>query len=154
MMIKDKDKSDYLKILGFLLMAFSSVEALADKLDDQDLAEQSVGVVKLSPIIIKAVKENAQQPVEEQNNLHKQVAQDRSDDAKKDEIYSTVLTDFEWQKKDPDPNQPGDKYLKPLEKYRIIEVGYNPYQRHDVRITTQDRVTLYIGHEIDPVAYK
>ena len=57
MMIKDKDKSDYLKILGFLLMAFSSIEALADKLDDQDLAEQSVGVVKLSPIIIKAVKE-------------------------------------------------------------------------------------------------
>jgi hypothetical protein len=154
MVIKLREKSDYLKMLAMLLMALGSFETVANQLDDQDLAEQSVGVVKLSPIIIQAVKQDTQQSVDEQKDLHKKIAQQQADAAKKDEIYSTVLTDFEWQKKDPDPNKPGDKYIAPLEKYKIIDIGLNPYQRHDVRITTQDRVTLYIGHEVDPVAYK
>jgi hypothetical protein len=154
MMIKNRVKSDYLKCLGILFITFGSIGVSANQLDDQDLAEQSVGVIKLSPIIIQAVKQDAQQSVDEQKDSHHKIAQQNSDEAKKDEIYSTVLTDYEWQKKDPDPNKPGDKYITPLEKYRIIDIGYNPYQRHDVRITTQDRVTLYIGHEVDPVAYK
>lgn len=154
MTIKIKEKSDYLKLLAMLLMTLGSCEISANQLDDQDLAQQSVGVVKLSPIIIQAVKQDVQQSVDEQKDLHNKIAQQQADAAKKDEIYSTVLTDFEWQKKDPDPNKPGDKYITPLEKYKIIDIGFNPYQRHDVRITTQDRVTLYIGHEVDPVAYK
>ena len=69
MTIKIKEKSDYLKLLTMLLMALGSAEILANQLDDQDLAEQSVGVVKLSPIIIQAVKQDAQQSVDEQKRM-------------------------------------------------------------------------------------
>ncbi|KAF1023443.1 MAG: hypothetical protein GAK29_02925 [Acinetobacter bereziniae] len=101
MVIKLREKSDYIKMLAMLLMALGSFETVANQLDDQDLAEQSVGVVKLSPIIIQAVKQDTQQSVDEQKDLHKKIAQQQADAAKKDEIYSTVLTDFEWQKKRP-----------------------------------------------------
>lgn len=148
-----KNKSDCLKILSIFLIALGSTQAFANKLNDQDLAEQSVGVIKLAPIVIHAVKKDVQQPIDEQNELHDKVAQQRYDEAKKELIYSTVLTDYEWQKKDGDSNKPNDKYLKPYQKYQIYEMGYNPYQRHDVRITTDDRVTIYIGHEVDGVGF-
>ena len=154
-MINDMEKSDYLKILCLMLMTLSSSNLAAkNSLDDNSLAEQYVGLAKLSPIIINAVKQDAQQPVDEQNKMHGEVAKEQADKAKKDEIYTTVLTDFEWQKKDPDANKPSDKYLKPYDKFRLIEVGYNPYQRHDVRVTTADRITIYVGHEIDGVGFK
>ena len=155
MLINNMEQSDYLKIIWVMLFVVGVSQAHAkSRLDDNSLADEVGGVVKLSPIIISAVKQDIQQSIEEQNNVQQQIAREQADKAKKDEIYSTGLTDYEWQKKDPDSNKPSDKYLKPYEKYKFIEIGYNPYQRHDVRITTQDRVTLYIGHEIDPVAYK
>ncbi|AXQ22089.1 hypothetical protein BEN71_08415 [Acinetobacter wuhouensis] len=153
MKIMGKNKSNYLKIMGTLLVTFSATNVIANKLDDQSLAEQSVGVIKLAPIVIQAVKQDAQQSVDEQNQLHGKAAQQSADEAKKDLVYTTVLTDFEWQKKDPDPNKPDDKYLQPIQKYRLIDVRYNPYQRHDVRITTADSVTFWPGHEVDGVGF-
>lgn len=154
MLINNTEQSDYLKVIWVLLLALGVSQANAKStLDDNSLADEVGGVVRLSPIIISAVKQDVQQSIEEQNNLQQQLAREQADKAKKDEIYSTVLTDYEWQKKDPDSNKPSDKYLKPYEKYKFIEIGYNPYQRHDVRITTDDRVTIYIGHEIDGVGF-
>lgn len=153
MKIMGKNKSNYLKIMGTLLVTFSATNVIANKLDDQSLAEQSVGVIKLAPIVIQAVKQDAQQSVDEQNQLHGKAAQQSADEAKKDLVYTTVLTDFEWQKKDPDLNKPDDKYLQPIQKYRLIDVRYNPYQRHDVRITTVDSVTFWPGHEVDGVGF-
>ena len=154
MWINNTEQSDYLKVIWVLLLALGVSQANAKStLDDNSLSDEVGGIVKLSPIIISAVKQDLQQSVEEQNVAQQQVAKALADKAKKEEIYSTVLTDYEWQKKDPDPNKPSDKYLRPYEKYQIIEIGYNPYQRHDVTITTDDRVTIYIGHEVDGVGF-
>lgn len=154
MLINQTEQSDYLKVIWVMLLALGVSQAHAkSKLDDDSLSNQADGMAKLSPIIISAVKQDLQQPIEEQNKVQQQIAKQQSDKAKKDEIYSTVLTDYEWQKKDPNSNKATDKYLKPYEKYQFIEIGYNPYQRHDVRITTEDRVTIYIGHEIDGVGF-
>lgn len=153
MMVMGKNKSDYFKILGALLIALSSGGVSAKKLDDKGLAEESVGVITLAPIVIQAVKQDTEQTINEQNQLHGKIAQERADKAKKDLIYSTVLTDYEWQKKDPDPNKPDDKYLQKIQKFRLVDVGYNSYQRHDVRITTADTITLWPGHEVDGVGF-
>lgn len=153
MKIMGKNKSNYLKIMGTLLVTFSATNVIANKLDDQSLAEQTGGMIKLAPIVIQAVKQDAQQSIDAQNLLHEKAAQQSADVARKELVYSTVLTDFEWQKKDPDPNKPDDKYLQPIQKYRLIDVRYNPYQRHDVRITTADSVTFWPGHEVDGVGF-
>lgn len=154
MLINDMEQSDYLKVIGSMLLVFGISQAHAkSKLDDNSLSNQADSMAKLSPIIISAVKQDLQQSIEEQNKVQQQIAKQQSDKAKKDEIYSTVLTDYEWQKKDPNSNKASDKYLKPYEKYKFIEIGYNPYQRHNVTITTDDRVTIYIGHEIDGVGF-
>ncbi|MEG0348651.1 MAG: hypothetical protein RR605_11430 [Acinetobacter sp.] len=154
MLINNTEQSDYLKVIWVMLLAVGVSQAHAKStLDDYSLSEQADGMAKLSPIIISAVKQDVQQSIEQQNSVQQQIAQEQADKAKKDEIYSTVLTDYEWQKKDPNSNKASDKYLKPYEKYKFIEIGYNPYQRHDVRITTDDRVTIYIGHEIDGVGF-
>lgn len=154
MLINNMEQSDYLKVIWVMLLALGVSQAHAkSKLDDDSLSNQADSMAKLSPIIISAVKQDLQQPIEEQSKVQQQIAKQQSDKAKKDEIYSTVLTDYEWQKKDRNSNKATDKYLKPYEKYKFIEIGYNPYQRHDVRITTDDRVTIYIGHEIDGVGY-
>lgn len=149
MMIANKEKTDYFKILGVLLSVLGSSSVFANQLDDQSLSEQYGSVAKLTPIVIQAVKKDVQQPVDSQNELHQKIAQKMTDEAQRSEIYSTVLTDYEWEKKNPRSNKPGDKYLKPFDKYRIIDVGYNPYQKHDVRIATADRIYFWPGHEID-----
>ena len=60
-----------------------------------------------------------------------------------------MLTDYEWQKKDREYDKSSDKYISPIEQYRFIEIADSPYLRHDVRITTADKVTVYLGHERD-----
>jgi len=155
MKANNMDTFTCIKILCIILMGLGMSQLYAkNSLDDQALSEQSDGLAKLSPIIINVIKQSVHQPIEEQNKQHKQIAKERTDQANKDEIYTTVLTDYEWQKKDYDSNKPTDKYLKPFEKYRYFEMGYNPYQRHDVKITTNDRVTLYVGHEIDGIGFR
>lgn len=153
MKVMGKNKSEYFKMLSVLSIVLSSGGVFANQLDDKGLAEESAGIIRLAPIVIQAVKQDAQQPVEEQIQLHDQVAQKSADEAKKGLVYSTVLTDFEWQKKDPDPNKPDDKYLQQIQKFRLVEIGYNPYQRHDVRVTTADTITLWPGHEVDGVGF-
>ena len=149
MMIIEINKFSYTQLLITILMMSSSTSLFANKLDDQSLSEQYDSLATLTPIIISTVKKEAQQPLDEQNSAHNQIANKRADDAKKDEIYSTVLTDYEWKKKDRDSGKPNDKYVRPFEGYRSIQVGYNPYQRHDVTITTKDGITFWPGHEID-----
>lgn len=155
MMIYHNERKGYFSVLSIsLLMALWGIQANAKQaLDDQSLSEQFDGLAKLSPIVIQAVKVESQQPIDEQSEMHKKIAKEQSDQAKKKEIYSTVLSDFEWQKKDPDPNQPSDRYVRSYEQYKPIVIGYNPYQRHDVRITTADSVTFWPGHEVDGVGY-
>ncbi len=149
MMIIGINKFSYTRLLIAILMVSSSTLLFAKKLDDQSLSEQYDSVAKLTPIIISAVRQDAQQPIDEQNSTQSEMAAKLADVAKKNEIYSTVLTDYEWKKKDRDSSKPGDQYVRPYERYNLVEEGYNPYQRHNVTITTKDRTTVYIGREID-----
>ena len=149
MMVIGINKLKYTHLLIAVLMMGSSTSVFANKLDDQSLSEQYDGLAKLTPIIISSVKQDVQQPLDEQNNVHNQIANKRANEAKKDEIYSTVLTDYEWKKKDRDSSKPGDRYVRPLTGFRFIDISENPNQRHDIRVTTKDTITLYSGHEID-----
>ena len=149
MMVIGINKLKYTHLLIAVLMIGSSTSVFANKLDDQSLSEQYVGLAQLTPIIISSVKQDVQQPLDEQNNVHNQIANKRANEAKKDEIYSTVLTDYEWKKKDRDSSKPGDRSVRPLTGFRFIDISENPNQRHDIRVTTKDTITLYSGHEID-----
>ena len=149
MMVIGINKLKYTHLLIAVLMMGGSTSLFANKLDDQSLSEQYVGLAQLTPIIISSVKQDVQQPLDEQNNVHNQIANKRANEAKKDEIYSTVLTDYEWKKKDRDSSKPGDRYVRPLTGFRFTDISENPNQRHDIRVTTKDTITLYSGHEID-----
>ena len=93
MMVIGINKLKYTHLLIAVLMMGGSTSLFANKLDDQSLSEQYVGLAQLTPIIISSVKQDVQQPLDEQNNVHNQIANKRANEAKKDEIYSTVLTD-------------------------------------------------------------
>ena len=149
MMVIGINKLKYTHLLIAVLMMGSSTSVFANKLDDQSLSEQYDSVAKLTPIIISAVRQDAQQPIDEQNSTQSEMAAKLADVAKKNEIYSTVLTDYEWKKKDRDSSKPGDRYVRPLTGFRFIDISENPNQRHDIRVTTKDTITLYSGHEID-----
>ena len=151
MMIIKQGKLNQFRVIATVLLACGSVHAFANKLDDQGLSQEYGTLPKLTPIVISAVKKDVKESVDEQNILHNQLAQKNADNAKKDEIYSTVLSDFEWQKKYRDSDKAGDKYTRPYEKYKLYQVSFNPYQRHEITVTTKDSITLYPGHEIDPI---
>ena len=81
--------------------------------------------------------------------MHAKLAQTQTDVAQKKNIYATVLTEYELQKKDPSPSIGIDQYSLPMTQSKVIEVGDSPYQKYSVRITTEDKITVYIGHERD-----
>ncbi|OTG94751.1 hypothetical protein [Acinetobacter sp. ANC 3832] len=151
MMIRNNELyQSYVKIiLSGCLVLGSSLAIAKTEMNDEMLAEQTDHLARLTPIVIVAVKEDLKQSTEAQEKVHGQVAKERSDKEKKKEIYTTVLTDYEWQKKDREYDKSSDKYISPIEQYRFIEIADSPYLRHDVRITTADKVTVYLGHERD-----
>ena len=94
MMIIGINKFSYTRLLIAILMVSSSTLLFAKKLDDQSLSEQYDSVAKLTPIIISAVRQDAQQPIDEQNSTQSEMAAKLADVAKKNEIYSLIIQSF------------------------------------------------------------
>ena len=78
MMVIGINKLKYTHLLIAVLMMGGSTSLFANKLDDQSLSEQYVGLAQLTPIIISSVKQDVQQPLDEQNNVHNQIANKRA----------------------------------------------------------------------------
>lgn len=136
-------------IVTFLMSVYLASPALfaGVPMDDETLSNQTVTLAKLTPIVITAVQEDAAQSVESQNINHLQVAQKRADQAKEKNIYSTVLTEYELEKKDSDYPVVTNQHAAPTAKIKLMTVNESPYHRSDIRITTEDKITVYLGRD-------
>lgn len=151
MKIKTINISPYLVTSGWTIF-LCSMTALCHaeiSMNDQQLSEQIGHATQLSPIVITAVAADLKQSTEDQGFIHTKLAQANTDVVQRTNIYTTVLTDYELQKKHPSPNIDTDQYSLPTTQSKVIEVGESPYQKHNVRVTTEDKITVYIGHERD-----
>lgn len=71
----------------------------AQIVQDQDLSELSAGDEKVTAEMIDLVKHDAQIPVEEQNDKHQHLAQEQSDQIKKQTLEDNAVSDYEIKKK-------------------------------------------------------
>ena len=118
-------------------------------MNDQQLSEQIGHATRLTSMVMTTGAEALKQSPEDQGLLHTKLAQAQTNAAQRKNIYTTVLTEYELQKKHPSPSIGIDQYSLPMTQSKVIEVGDSPYQKYNVRITTEDKITVYIGHERD-----
>lgn len=116
-------------------------------MSDAQLSEQTRILARLTPNIITAVKTDLVQSTEAQNIIHTQLAQKHADKEKETQLYSSVLTVYELEKKNMDTSNTADQYISPEIPFRLVSVAESPYHRSDIRITTEDKITVYLGRD-------
>lgn len=132
--------------LGMVVNLVSNLAFAQQSMNESTLSEQSDQLAKLTPIIITAVKADVQQPIETQQQNHQRLASELSNELTQHNINSTVLTGYETQKQEERQKLNLEKTAYIPSNYKTVQYGYNA-QKSNIRVETNDHVTIYINQE-------
>ncbi|OTG83120.1 hypothetical protein B9T27_07590 [Acinetobacter sp. ANC 4648] len=115
-------------------------------LDDASLAQESIHLEVLTPMVISALKENVELSAENQKIIYDKIVQQRIGDQQKNMMVNSVLTDYQLQKKEENLAGLDEKQVAIPTKYRFIGYGVSA-KDNTVRVTTEDKITIYVSRD-------
>ncbi|SPL71471.1 hypothetical protein [Acinetobacter stercoris] len=130
----------------FIVCSFGASGVFAvTPLDEESLSKQTDHFARLSPIVISAVKEDAQLPLDEQVQAHDKIAVMRAGKAQVKNLESGVVSDYQIQKK--------SIALKPASNDKVVpvQVDNRPiiYEisttNSNMRIEKPDHITIVVN---------